>query len=671
MSETPVKDIELQNLSTLATTQAFDDRVDTETDLTNRETLTVLLRAIARIKEVWPLYSAKLVLNLSLILPGLALPWLVKIVTDNVVLGQPFGNTEVEFPPFMVPLVNLVSGRDPLEIMMIITTAFIALLVVFGSRSGAVNASLLEGRDAATQAENRISQGQTTGGGLIGFAEFMVNVRLSQRMTNSIRTRLFERISRLPMVMLDNQRIGDSIYRVLYDAPAAPALAVAMTLDPLFFLASWLANMYVLQYSYGAVSPESLWVAWALFPAAFVLTFPFSGMLRRTNQNKRAAGAATTNAMEESFQNVAAVQSLGGSNHERTRFADRSSHAFLRERYAMAVLVLVLGLTMLAAGAALLYVSVLITNDIIDGTMSPGDFAVLLGIYYQIGLAGMYFGAIWIKFQEFIPPMRRVLFFLDLDAVEEREGGFKITTLERGVTFEDVSFVYPDGFEALRDVNLNMPIGQMIALVGPTGAGKTSLAYLLPGLLMPTSGKVRFDGRDVRELDLASLRSLVTYVFQEHLFLTGTVRENLTIANPEANERELYQALENAGCMDFINRLPDGIDTVLGRSGDTLSVGQQQRLSIARGLIRNTRVIILDEPTAALDPDTEARLVASLRDLSHGRLVVVIAHRLSTIRKADQIVFMEQGRIRDVGRHEELMNRDDSAYRRFVELQVG
>ncbi|XOV85455.1 MAG: ABC transporter ATP-binding protein [bacterium] len=671
MSESSANDLDVQNISALAATQTFDDRVDTDTDLTNRETLNILLRAIALIRYAPRLFTAKCLLNLSFIIPGLLLPWLVKIVTDNVLLDRPFGNTEVEFPPFMLPVVDLVSGMDALTIMMVMTSVYVVLLVVFGSRSGVANASLLQGQDAATQAENQISQGANAGGGILGFTEFLVNVRLSQRLTNVTRTRLFEKLSRLPIVVLDEQRVGDSIYRVLYDAPAAPALAVSMTLDPVFFLVSWLANMYVLQYSYGHVSPEALWVAWALFPVAFALTFPFSGALRRTNQNKRAAGAATTNTMEESFQNVAAVQSLGGSKREQAKFAARSSHAFMRERYAMAVLVLVLGLTMVAAGVALIYLTVLVTDNIIDGRMSPGDFAVLLGIYFQIGMAGMYFGAIWIKFQEFIPPMRRVFFFLDFESEGERGDGFEIGTLEQGVVFENVDYVYPNGFEALSDINLDLPVGQMIALVGPTGAGKTSLAYLLPALLLPTRGQVRFDGRDVREIDLASLRRLVTYVFQEHQFMTGTIRENLQIANPEASEQDMISALKDAGCMEFIDSLSDGIDTVLGRSGDTLSVGQQQRLSIARGLLRDSRVIILDEPTAALDPNTEARLVASLRDVSQGRLVVVIAHRLSTIRKADQIVFMEQGRVLDVGAHEDLMSREDSAYRRFVELQSG
>ena len=170
-------------------------------------------------------------------------------------------------------------------------------------------------------------------------------------------------------------------------------------------------------------------------------------------------------------------------------------------------------------------------------------------------------------------------------------------------------------------------------------------------MLRPTTGRVLVDSIDTNEIDLDSLRREVTYVFQEHLLLPESIRANLLLANPRASEERMLSALATAGCMDFIDELPDGIDTVLGRSGDTLSVGQQQRLSIARGLVRDASVLILDEPTAALDPQTENHLVASLHAAAQDRLVVVIAHRLSTIRNADRIVFLDGGRIRDIGSH--------------------
>jgi ABC-type multidrug transport system fused ATPase/permease subunit len=649
----------------------FDDRVDVDSDINTIESLSIIGRCVKLITHARGLFLAKFLLQLGLMFPVLLLPWMAKIVIDNVILQRPFGDTAVAYPPFMDPIVNFVDGKAPLEIMLALTTLYAVMLVTVGTRSRKMGASLEQGRDAATQAENALSSGGSTGGGIWGMLDFMVNVRLTQTMANHLRTRLFDRLSRLPMTVLDDQRIGDSLYRVLYDAPHAPDLAYKLTLAPFFYLFSALVNIYILQYSYGEMTPELIWIAWATFPAAFLITFPFSGILRRTSQNKRAAGAATTNAMEESLGNIGAVQSLGGTRREQERFAERSSHTFLRERYAMLVLVVVGSIAGAAAGIAAIYVTIIISNQIIEGAMSPGDFAVLFGVYKSIVASAMYFGAMWIKLQETIAAVRRVFFFVDYESEEDRPGTVELSTISEGVRIEGVDFDYPDGHRALTNVDLELPMGELVALVGPTGAGKTTLAYLIPSLVMPTAGRVLIDGKDLAEVDLDSLRRQVTYVFQEHLLLSESIRENLLLANPEASEAEMMAALGAAGCMEFIESMPDGIDSVLGRSGDTLSVGQQQRLSIARGLVRDTRILILDEPTAALDPRTEGQLVESLRAAVKDRLVIVIAHRLSTIRRADRIVFLEDGEIRDVGNHEELMADPDSPYRTFVELQNG
>ena len=649
----------------------FDDRIDTQPDITTSQALGVIGRSIRLIAEAKGLFVAKLAFGFVAVFPALLLPWMAKILVDNAILGEPFGTTEVSYPPFMDPILDAVQGRSPLGIAMVLMVIYFAMLILFGSRSGGTGAGLLEGRDAATQAENQISGGFSRAGGLWGLAEFMVHVRLTQTLSNRLRARLFERLTHLPMTVLDDQRAGDSVYRVLYDTPMAPDLAYRVTSEPFFMLLGAALNLYILQYSYGTVSPELVWIAWAAVPIAFVTTFPFSGALRRTNQNKRAAGSATTNAMEESMSSIAAVQSLGAGEQEKARFAQRSRESFLRERYSMAVIIVAASVAGAVGGVAAIYVTILVSDRIIDGVMSVGDFAVLMGVYYGIAEPAGYFGAIWIKLQETVAAARRVFFFADYESEETRPGGRSLARVTGGVRMVDVGFDYPDGHRALAGVDLDLRVGELVALVGPTGAGKTTLAYLIPALLRPTSGRVLVDGTDAGEIDLDSLRRQVTYVFQEHLLLPESIRANLLLADPHASEERMMAALETAGCMDFIDELPDGIDTVLGRSGDTLSVGQQQRLSIARGLVRETGILILDEPTAALDPQTENRLVASLHQAAADRLVVVIAHRLSTIRNADRIVFLDEGRVRDIGSHDELMAKPTSAYREFVELQGG
>ena len=658
-------------LKEVAGKNQFDDRIDTQPDVTTVEALGVIGRSVRLIGEAPGLFTAKMLLAFVAILPGLLLPWMGKILIDNAMLQEPFGTTEVNFPPFMDPILGVVQGRDPMGIALALLVIYFALLFLFGGRSGGTGAGLLQGRDAATQAENQISAGGSEAGGVWGLLEFMVSVRLTQTLSNRLRSRLFDRLTHLPMTVLDDQRTGDGVYRVLYDTPMAPDLAFRVTSGPFLMAVGAAINLYILQYSYGEVSPQLIWVAWAAVPIAFITTFPFSGALRRTNQNKRAAGSATTNAMEESMGSIAAVQSLGAVEQEKERFAGRSHQSFLRERYSFAVIIAAASVAGAVGGIAALYVTILVTDGIIDGVMSVGDFAVLIGVYWGIASPAGYFGAIWIKLQETIAAARRVFFFADYESEETRRGGRSLTGIRDGVRMEDVEFAYPNGHRALLGINLDLRRGELVALVGPTGAGKTTLAYLIPALLRPTKGRVFVDGVDANGIDLDSLRREVTYVFQEHLLLPESIRANLLLANPEASEERMLTALATAGCMDFVDELPDGIDTVLGRSGDTLSVGQQQRLSIARGLVRDASVLILDEPTAALDPTTENRLVASLRSAAENRLVVVIAHRLSTIRTADRIVFLDAGRIRDIGSHDELMAKPGSPYREFVELQGG
>lgn len=649
----------------------FDDRIDVQSDLTTWEAIRVLGRSLRQISAVKGLFTAKMFLEFGLLIPGLYAPWLAKILLDNALQGEPFYTTDVKWPPFMDPVLAIVQDQEPMQIVLTISIMFVAGLILIGLRGGETNASLLQGQDAATQAENQISASYSYGGGLWGLAAFMVGVRLTQRLANRLRTRLFERLSRLPMAVLDDQRIGDSIYRVMYDVPMAPDLFHQLTIVPFFMALNAAINLYILQYSYGTVSPELIWIAYATVPAAFFISFPFSGAIRRTSQNKRAAGSATTNAMEESVGNVAAVQSLDSSGQQADRFAERSAQSFLRERYYIAVVIVCVAIFSAVSGTAAIYVTILISDRIIDGIMTVGDFAVLFGVFYGIIGPAAYLGAYWIKIQDVIAAVRRVFFFMDFESEADRQGGAACEDIRSEIKFENVSYAYPNGTSALENVDLTLHVGELVAIVGPTGAGKTTLAYLVPSLLEPTEGRVLIDGRDVRELDLASVRSHVAYVLQEHTFLSATVRHNMLLANPHATEAQMGAALEMAGCIDFIGALPHRLDMRLGRGGDTLSVGQQQRLSIARGLVRDTRVLILDEPTAALDPETERSLLQSLRTASENRLAIVIAHRLSTIRQADQIVFIEDGRIRETGTHDELMARDGGAYRDFVNLQMA
>ncbi len=246
-----------------------------------------------------------------------------------------------------------------------------------------------------------------------------------------------------------------------------------------------------------------------------------------------------------------------------------------------------------------------------------------------------------------------------------------LADVEQGVSINNVTFDYPDGSRALSEVTLEGRIGEMIALTGATGAGKSTLAYLVPAFVTPTTGQVLIDGVDVCSLSVASLRQQVAFVFQEAVVFDDTAANNIRLGNPEASDDEVRRAAAAAGALGFIEKLPQGFDTRLGRGGGTLSVGQKQRIAIARGLVSRAPILVLDEPTAALDPETENALVSALNAERHKRLLIVIAHRLSTIASADRIYFLNDGKVLESGSHEELMTREGGAYREYVELQMG
>lgn len=644
----------------------FDDRLDTHTQISNREVLGIIWRSLRYIRLTRWMYLVKVGLALLTIVPVLYGQWLAKILVDQVLLQKQFDTTDVRMPPHVQPFIDYVYNFSPFEILIALTVFGVALLLLFGSGIGLWQ-GFAQGEDSATQSENAMNEGASEGSSVLGFFDSIVQIRLSQRLTNYIRTTLFRRMADLPMTTLDNHRIGDAIYRVMYDAPMLPHICYQLTLTPLIVLVNAIISLYFMAYSYGPVSPELVWVAVLLIPVGLCVTLPFSNITRRVQQDSRAAGTATTNAIEQSMGSIAAVQSLGGMEYEKARIDSQSKESFRRYRHTKILSIIVDFAALVVTVIFAFWIAISITDNIIEGTLSPGDWAVLFGIWSSLAGGAMVIAKFWIDLQANAAAVRRVFVFFDMPS--EHRGDLTIVDPQI-VNVESASFSYPDGRSAFRNVNMSARRGEFIAIVGPTGAGKTTLAYALAGYVTPTAGKITYDGIDIADVNTDSLRDAVSYVFQEHMLLSESIRSNLLLVHPQATEDDLQRALRISGADDVIDLLPQGLDTVLGRSGDTLSVGQKQRLCIARGVLRDTPILILDEPTAALDPVTEQELIEALNETSENKLVLVIAHRLSTIRQADRVVFLEDGEVQDIGSHDELMERRGS-YFRFVQLQAG
>ncbi len=647
--------------------------LDADWDMGFVETVKVIARGWMIINYVWGRFLIKWVLLFgALMYPVFVLPWGVKIIIDHVVLNEPIASTE-GFPIWLHPLINHFMTVSPMEILITLTVIYLFLIVLVGGYApGAANdttdGGMIEGQDTATKQENLTHGGHSFAGGIWGYYEYKMNSRLTQTVNHMVRAKLFERINAMPMTLLDDQRIGDSVYRVMYDAPSINQIFYEVINRPTLSTAVFVAAMFNLVSAYEHVDAV-IWLTGLLFPAYFLISIPFSRFVRRRHQASRAAGTIVTSTIEEGMDNMLAVQSLGGNKNERQRFGTDSSESFLRFRGTVLLDILIGRSKELAFQAIFITVFFVITTNIINGQLSPGDYGAIFFYFWWMRGPADSFASLWIHLQSFAAGMRRVFAIMDLPQ-EQNLGHEVLPPIEQGIELKNVGLQYPDGRRALNNVSLSASIGQIVAFVGPTGAGKTSLAYLLPRYHAATEGQVLIDNHDVKDLELASLRDQITYVFQETQLFSFSIGDNIRYGKPHASFDEVVHVAKIAGIHDFIKNLPDGYDTKLGTTMSKLSVGQKQRISIARGLLRDSKILILDEPTSALDPETEQYLVRSLHEAAKDRLVIIIAHRLSTIRQADHIVFLEQGEILEQGNHNELMANIDGRYRQFVDLQT-
>ena len=651
-------------------------RIDTHTKIGEWEALRIIGRSAAYIRYFPVRYTVKFAMKLGAYIISLGLlPWPTKMLTDHVVLGIPIEEA-TDYPPYWRPVIDLCQGWSALEILALLLGIGAALVLLIGryvtGYNDDVNVGLVQGHDYATQVENQIHGGGSTFGGLWGYVEFKIESRLTQALNHTLRAQLFSRIGSLSLTQLEDQRIGDSIYRVLYDAPQIKEVFYEITHTPLMssFLYAQAMLTTIATYSYSDM-PEMFWMTTALFPTWFTISLLFTRIVRRRGQAARAAGSITTGTIEEGMDNVLAVQSLGSNTKERNRFDADSKESFRRHRAVSLMWMIIPQVldTLVALIQTVFFV--LLIKLIIDDRLSPGDFAAMFVFWgYLMGPARA-LGYLWIRFQDNVAGMRRVFAMMDLPAEADR-GRADLPPISGGIVMRDTGLVYPDGRRALEGVDLEMRVGQIVAFVGPTGAGKTSLAYLIPRYHTATEGEILIDGWDVNDVTLENLRRQVTYVFQETQLISESILDNIRYGKPDAELAEVERVARIAGIHDFVSTLPEGYHTKLGgAAASKLSVGQKQRISIARGLLRDSRVLILDEPTSALDPETEQYLVASLHEAAKDRLVIIIAHRLSTIAHADKIVFLEAGRVMEQGSHDELIARPEGRYREFVELQTA
>lgn len=498
------------------------------------------------------------------------------------------------------------------------------------------------------------------------FGNLLIN-RVGLSAVTDLRQHIFDRVLRQDAQFFDSNSTGQLMSSIMNDIDK---IQVATS----HILADWLRQTFI-ALGLLVVIVQNDWKL-ALFsltvlPIVMLPTARLGKRIRRSTRRAQDDTAELNQILQETISGHQVVKSFGAEHFESNRFREAATR--LRRSNLKYVAQQAIGSPLIEFLGAVTIV-LLVTyarTQIVQGRMSTGEFTsfviALLMLYEPVKrLVGIHN-----IFQQALGASQKVFEYLDSAiGVAEKPDAKELKRFSRSITFENIGFRYPNSPETavLDGVNLEVKAGQIVALVGPSGAGKSTLASLVPRFYDPTEGAVKIDGVDVRDYQLASLRAKISIVAQETFLFNTTLAANIGYGRPGATEEEIREAAQNALALEFIEQLPDGFQTLIGERGARLSGGQRQRIAIARALLENAPILILDEATSHLDTESEVLVQKALGNLIAGRTVIVIAHRLSTIRRADRIVVLDKGRIVESGTHEILVQAG-GIYQRLHELQ--
>jgi len=502
--------------------------------------------------------------------------------------------------------------------------------------------------------------------GAVNLAQTYVLIEIGLKALLRVRTELYAYLQSLPLRFHDARRSTDSSFRVAYDAQAIQTYfnrGFATILGSVLTLVGTFVVMF-------RMSPKLAFLSLAVVPFLMMAIARFAGRIRRETATLQAQESDVLARANEGLSSIRVVHAFGRESHEVDLFrreARESLEANLRLSMTNVASTLVVG-TLLAAGTAVLLWAG--AGEVAAGRMTLGDllvFLAYLGMLYA-PLEQLSYTA-W-SMEGAAGAAQRVFEVLDTpDEVPDPAKPEKLPTGPGAIEFRGVGFRYPRGDEVLHGLNFTIAPGESVAIVGSTGAGKTTLMSLLPRFYDPSEGSIRFHGIELRQLAKKDLRSRQALVLQETVLLNGSVRENIAYGRPGASFREIQKAAEEAQADGFIRQLPQGYDTQVGERGVMLSGGQRQRIGIARAFLRDAPILLLDEPTSALDAATEKELLDVLGKLMSRPTTLLVTHRLHAAHRADRILVLEQGRLVEEGRGEDLLARKGAYWRLWQSAQ--
>jgi len=581
-----------------------------------------ILLKLARFLKPYRFYLAGAVLAaLAEIAADLFQPWPLKFIIDNILKKRPL-------PGGLERYVGPIFGTSDIGILYFALFSIVAIACL---------------------------------GAVASFTQDYLMPRIGHWVMHDLRRQLYWHIQGLSLSYHNEQRLGDLMGTLTGDIHAARELIESALLG-LLINSLALGGMIFIVFS---MDWRFALIALSIAPALFVLVFRYTRRVKQLSRDVRRREGKVASIAQEVLSSIRVVQAFTREEYEQARFERENLErisAGIEVRTLQAKLKSLVGLVVAVGTVLVLWHGV---RQVLLGHLMPGTLLVLLAY-----LSRLYRPMRDLSKQSEIlnraqAGLERVFGLLETERTVQDLPGARIAPPLKGkIEFDHVGYAYCPGKPVLDDVCFRAEPGQVLGVVGSTGAGKTTLLSLIPRFHDPDRGSILIDGRDIRSYTLASLRSQMSLVLQETVLFYGTVRENIAYGRPETTLDEIVAASVAANAQEFIERLPEGYETLIGERGATLSGGQRQRLAIARAMIRNAPIILLDEPTTGLDATSEALVMEGLARLIAGRTAIIIAHRLSTVSRCDAILVLEGGRIVETGTHQQLLG----ARGRYAEL---
>ena len=568
--------------------------------------------------------TASAVLTILASLSGLLAPWPLKIIVDNVLGTQPL-------PGILARIAGLSAAQKGTLLTAVVVGSLVITLLHHG----------------------------------ITVLQSYVTTSFEQRMILDFRSDLFGHAQRLSMAFHDQSRAGGLIYAINFQADAAAG--VVMAAQPLAQSAISLVGMFWITYK---INPVLALLSLSVVPFLYFSVIYYSSRIQKRLMTVKGMEGESLSIIHEAISMLRVIVAFGRERHEYGRFREQAERAVnARIRLTIRQTVFALAVNMITAiGAAL----VLGYGgwQALQGKLTIGDLLIVItyiaAVYAPLEAISTTIGSL----QDQIVSLRIAFGLLDNEPeIRDEPGAITIGRAKGEVRFEHIDFSYQGRVDTLRDISFEARPGQVIAICGPTGAGKTTLISLLPRFYDPKSGRILLDGADTRKITLKSLRDQISIVLQDPLLFSASIAENIRYGRLDATMDEIIAAAKNANAHDFITKLPQGYDTQLGERGVQISGGERQRIAVARAFLKDAPVLILDEPTSSIDSKTEAVILDALDRLMAGRTTFMIAHRLATIRHADQILVVLHGELIERGTHDELLAKG-GLYRQLFDMQT-